>query len=99
MNQADLNTLLDSHALTWIETADPEMPPDGQRLAIDDQDLSGLDFSGRDMRSCRLVRCNLQGANFQGADISHSEFMGSDLRGANMNVAADAGTDYTGCTR
>jgi uncharacterized protein YjbI with pentapeptide repeats len=99
MNQIDLNLLLENHALTWIEPEDPDAIPGGQRLEIDDQDLAGLDFSGRDMRSCRLVRCNLQGANFQGADISHAELMGSDLRGANMDVAADAGTDYTGCTR
>lgn len=99
MNQADLNSLLDSHELTWIEPADPESIPGGNRLELDNADLSGLDLSSRDLRACRLANCNLQNCNFSGSDISHSEFMGSDLRGANMSVTADSGTDFAGCTR
>lgn len=99
MNQTELDVLLNRHALTWIEPTDPDMKPDGERLQIDNQDLSGLDFSNRDLRSCRLVKCNLSDTNFEGSNISHAEFMESDLSGANMNVLADEGTDYFGCIR
>ena len=95
MNQIELDTILEQHAL-WLKDSNK-----GKRADLYGADLSGANLSranlfGANLYGANLSRVNLSGANLSGANLTGAYLFGAYLTGADLTGAYLFGANLTG---
>ena len=79
MTQEELKIALELHE-KWLSNK-----PDGVRLELRGEDLSGMDLS----------YANFHGSDFSSTDLSYANFHSSDLSGTDLSWSKLSGTDFS----